>query len=70
MSTNMNELAFTESGNTVNVKFVSGTPSNIEAEELELQDHGVMMAIVDGGTRTLTFVPYENVSSIVQTEAV
>lgn len=70
MATNLNNVRFTESGNTVNVILLEGSPSNVEVDEIDVTEFGVYASKVVSNTKTTYFFPHSNVESIQQTESV
>jgi len=70
MSTNLNEVRFSETGNTVNVILINGTLSNVEVDEIDVTEFGVYATKIVSGTKTTYFIPHSNVASIQQTESV
>ena len=68
--TNLNTVRFSESGNTINVLLLEGSPSNVEVDEIDVTEAGVYASKTVSGTKSTYFFPHSNVVSIQQTETV
>jgi hypothetical protein len=70
MTTNFNDVAFKESVTAVVyvINEVIGQ-SNVEADELQMVDNGVMIKRTQSGTVFTLFIPYTNIKEIRQSES-